>query len=308
MSDAANEWAEGAAFRLEPFNKYFEVNRTIVEQEIRPGHTVSFLAEVDLTEVERLRDRASTGRKPSYTALVAKAVALAMKEFPYANRRVCRRAWLPFASPRLQAFLRQDVAVAVERDLPGSESTAFIDILRDADRMDLIEMTEVLRAMATCDVATNKQWRDFSGLIAGLPGWLSALVIRLPWLAPSLWVKYRGGAVLISSPAKYGVDAVIGTWPHPVGISFGLVRLRPVVVHEEIVARPTFHLTLNFDRRVMAGAQSARFFKRITDILEDADSVMGAHLVAPVAGSTAPGEGALRSIRGRGHAGSLPTA
>ena len=81
-------------------------------------------------------------------------------------------------------------------------------------------------------------------------------------------MKYRGGAVLVSSPAKYGVDAILGTWPHPVGISFGLVKPRPVVVEGAIVARPTFFLTLNFDRRVMAGAQAARFFKRIVDILE----------------------------------------
>jgi pyruvate/2-oxoglutarate dehydrogenase complex dihydrolipoamide acyltransferase (E2) component len=272
MSTIANGQGSGPAFEVEPKNKFFEVNRAIVESEIRPGNTVSLVAEVDLTEVERIR--AAAARKPSYTSFVAKAVALALRDFPYANRRVCRRLWPPLLGTRLQKFHRCDVAVAVERDFPGAESTAFIDVLRDADRASLAEITEALADLATCDVTTNKQWREFSGVIRRLPSWLSPLLIRLPCFVPGLWVEWRGGAALISSPAKYGVDMVVGSWPYPLGISFGLVKPRPVVRDGAIVARPTFALTLNFDRRVMAGAQGARFFKRIVERLERAESEM----------------------------------
>jgi pyruvate/2-oxoglutarate dehydrogenase complex dihydrolipoamide acyltransferase (E2) component len=261
-------------FEIEPRNKFSEATRRIVEYEIRPGNTVSFTADVDLTEVEAVRAAAAaSGRRPSYTAFVVNAVALALRDFPYANRRVCRRPWLPLGA-RLQKFLRCDVAVAVERDFPGSEATAFIDIVRDADRASLAEITDALHALATCDASTNQQWREFSGVITRLPQWLSTLLIRLPCFVPALWVKWRGGAALISSPAKYGVDAVIGTWSHPLGVSFGLVKPRPVVRDGQIVSRTTFTLTLNFDRRVMAGAQAARFFRRITERLERAETEM----------------------------------
>jgi pyruvate/2-oxoglutarate dehydrogenase complex dihydrolipoamide acyltransferase (E2) component len=263
-------------YQIEPKNRFFEALRSMAEYEIRPGNTVSFISEVDLTEIERLREAASDAQKPSYTAFVVKAVALALRDFPYANRRVCRRAWLPFAGPRLQQFHRCDVAVASERDVPGTESAAFFDILRDADRLSMAEITSALQALATCDATTNKQWREFSTIITRLPQWLSTLLLRLPWFFPSLWVKYRGGAVLISSPAKYGVDLVIASWSHPLGISFGLVKPRPVVRGGEVVASPTFALLLNFDRNVMAGAPGARFFKRIIDLLEHADVEMSA--------------------------------
>src|SRR5262249_7017696 len=141
------------ASRIEPKNKFFTANRAIVEFEIRPGNTVSFASEVDLTEVELLRGRTPQGgRKPSYTAFVAKAVALALKACPYANRRVCRRLWRPLATPGLQAFDRCDVAVAVEREVPGAEAVAFIDILRNADLSSLGEITESLYALSICDV------------------------------------------------------------------------------------------------------------------------------------------------------------
>ncbi|HEX8204361.1 MAG TPA: 2-oxo acid dehydrogenase subunit E2 [Isosphaeraceae bacterium] len=261
--------SDSTRFEFEVRNKFFEANRRIVESEICPAHTVSFAVEVDLTEVERVRARAPGPRKPSYTAFVVKAVALALKEFPYANRRVCRRV---LAGHRLQRFHHRDVAVAIERDISGSEATAFLDIIRDADEMPLSQVTERLRELAVCDVTTNKQWAEFSKVIRGLPCWLSALLIRLPWLVPGLWDKWRGGSVLISSPAKYGVDAVIGTWPHPLGVSFGLAKPRPVVRDGEVVACPTFTLTLSFDRRIMAGAQSARFFHRIIEALERAET------------------------------------
>jgi pyruvate/2-oxoglutarate dehydrogenase complex dihydrolipoamide acyltransferase (E2) component len=267
-------------YTIAPKNRFFEALRSMAEREIRPGNKVSFISEVDLTEIERVRSaaRARGASRPSYTTFVVKAVALALRDCPYANRRVCRRVWLPFARPRLQQFHHCDVAVVAERDVPGTESAAFFDIVRDADQLSMAAITDQLQALATCDATTNRQWREFSTVVTRLPQWLSALLLRLPWLFPSLWVKYRGAAVLISSPAKYGVDLVVACWSHPLGISFGLAKPRPVVAAGEVVVRPTFSLLLNFDRNVMAGAPAARFLKRIIELLEHAEGEMAAFL------------------------------
>jgi pyruvate/2-oxoglutarate dehydrogenase complex dihydrolipoamide acyltransferase (E2) component len=68
--------SEPQAYEIEPKNKFFEATRAIVEYEIRPGNTVSFTAEVDLTQIERVRKGTGAERKTSYTAFVVKAVAL----------------------------------------------------------------------------------------------------------------------------------------------------------------------------------------------------------------------------------------
>jgi hypothetical protein len=254
-------------YRFEGRNKFFHANRSIVEYEIRPAHTVTFVSEVDLTQIERVRLQAGESR-PSYTAFVAKAVAIALKEFPYANRRVTRRGPWPLARTCLQTFDRVDVTVAAERNMPGIEYCAFADVIRDCDRRSLDEINAWLRNLAACSVEDNRQWREFSTLIQRLPRWLSTLLIRMPCFVPRMWEKYRGGAVLISSPAKYGVDEVTATWTWPLGISFGYVKSRPVACNGRVEIRPTFRLTLNFDRRVMAGAQAARFFARLVELLE----------------------------------------
>src|SRR5690606_2489686 len=130
----------------------------------------------------------------------------------------------------------------------------FADVLRDADTASLSDMTLWLRNLANSDIETNEQWRSYSRIITRLPLWLSKRLIRLPLWVPKLYCRYRGGAVLISSPAKYGVDVVATTWSWPLGVSFGVVKDRPVVKAGQVVPCSTFILTLNFDRRVMAGA------------------------------------------------------
>lgn len=278
-----------SSYEVEPRNKFFGAIRAVADFEVRPGPTVTFMSQVDLTEVEQIR-RATIGAKPSYTAFVAKAVALALREFPYANRRVFRPPTRLWFGARVQRFHRCDIAIASERDIPGGESVAFFDVFRDVDRLSLQELTDGLRALATSDASSNAQWRSFSTIVTRLPQWLSTLLIRLPYYFPRLWVRYRGAAVLISSPSKYGVDVVMAAQSFPMSLAFGLVKPRPVVRDGKIEAASTTALTMNFDRRVMAGAQSARFFKRIIDILEHAETSMAAYRSAPTTdGGTANG-------------------
>ncbi len=269
------------AYSIEPRDRFFDATRAIVGYEIKPGNTMTFLVEVDLSEVEMLRARAKAegSPKPSYTTFVVKATALALKAHPHANRRVVPN-WIMdrFRRARLQKFHHMDVSVACERWMSESTSCAFIDNLRDADRLSLDEITGWLRRLAQSDENNNQQWRSFKGLIGKLPTWLSTILIRMPLFLPGYWVKYRGAAALISSPAKYGVDGVAGSWASPLGISFGFVKPRPVVVDGKVVARPTFTLSLNFDRRVMAGAQAAKFLRSMVVALENASKEMAPFL------------------------------
>src|SRR4051812_6405335 len=115
-------------FRTGVANPFSAVMRVMTGTEIHMGDTVSFLGEVDLTEVERIRTSAGAA-KPSYTAFVIKALGLALREFPFANQRLYR-PWWPFARLRLQRFEACDVGVLIERDSPGNEAATFMDVLR----------------------------------------------------------------------------------------------------------------------------------------------------------------------------------
>jgi pyruvate/2-oxoglutarate dehydrogenase complex dihydrolipoamide acyltransferase (E2) component len=253
----------------ESTNRFFRVFCALPEREIAAHVSVSFSSTVDLGSVEAARASAARSgqRKPSYTAFVVKAVACALREHPYANRRVFRSPWR-LGGPWLHSFDSVDVTVAAERDVTGREYVAFVDVLRKADALLLENINEWLIALAGSDEESNRQWRELNTLIRRFPWRVSALLLRVPAWIPSWWERYRGASVLVSSPAKYGVRSVSASWAWPIGVSFGYVDPRPVVRHGEVVVRPCFDLLMNFDRRIMAGAAPARFFKRICEILE----------------------------------------
>jgi pyruvate/2-oxoglutarate dehydrogenase complex dihydrolipoamide acyltransferase (E2) component len=251
---------------VEPVRQFNRLNQSLVETEIDFGRTVHFTAEIDLTEIERVRDASSADLRPTYTAFIAKAVATALGEFPYANRRVFRPLWLPFLS-YFQSFHGTDIAVAIERNVEGQAAVAYIEVLRDVHLQRLDALTLKLREFATADVTSSQQWRDFSRLATSFPAPLAALIVRLPYHFPKLWQRYRGGAVLISSPSKYGVDGIVAAWTHPLGFSFGLAQKKALVRNDAVVAAMAFTFAMNFDRRVMAGAQAARFFARVCGLL-----------------------------------------
>jgi hypothetical protein len=236
-----------------------------IEHEARSRRTVSFLGEVDLTQVEVMRSKSIASRKPSYTAFVVKAVALALRELPYANRRVCRPGLWPFGSSKLQAFTRRDVAF--ERFAPGAGRTAPSGIIRDADG-DLLE---------SIDTTIEASGKPFVGSDPRSPGANGSTPRNAS--APGPWVKYRGGAALVSSTDEPGVDAVLATGPYAIGVTFGRVKLRPVVVGHATVARPSIFLGANFDRRVVTEAQAARFFGRIVEVLEKAEAELRAFVM-----------------------------
>lgn len=255
-------------------HKFFHVASAVVGKEVRPGNTVSFINEIDLTRIEAIRANWPGARKPTYTAFIAKAGAIALREFPYANRRLYRLPLLPMLRTRMQTFNDVNIAVACERNEAGIEVATFMDVMKDVDQHSLTEIGEWLDALAHCDINNNRQWRDFFHLICRFPGWLSSLLVSLPLHFPLLWWKWRGGAMVISSPGKYGVDCLIASWPAPLGVSFGFAKDRPIVRNGAVVAAKTLMLILNWDRRVMAGAQAARFFKRMSDILENPEEPM----------------------------------
>lgn len=262
-------------YSSERSDKFLDANVSIVEYESRRVVGANFFSEVDLTQIERIRTReglTGASRRTPYTAFVVKAVAKALSDFSYANARIFPRFACGLFGRTLVRFKKVDVAVAAERNQPGLEAIAFCDVLRSADQMPLTGISEWLSALANADANSNKQWSDFNRTIKSLPRWLAALMIRMPCYFPSMWTKYRGGSVLVSSPGKYGVDMIGATWVWPLGVSFGVVRERPVVSGGQIIASPTFTLTLSFDRRMLAGAPAARFFRRIVVILENAET------------------------------------
>lgn len=198
-------------------------------------HTVDVTATMDL--LARLReDRALSGHRIGPLAVVAKAVCLALGGAPGLNAR-----WDEEAGEIVQyGYVDLGIAAATERGL-------IVPMIRDAERMTLVELADAIAALAE--------------------------TARAGKTSPA---ELAGGTFSISNIGVFGVDA--GTPILPPGqsgiLAVGAVRRQPWEHAGEIALRQVMTLSLSFDHRIVDGAEGAAFLKAVADVLEEPGRAM----------------------------------
>lgn len=264
-------------YRIHPHSRMFDLYN-ILNRENSSNNRAVAIREIDISSIERLRLRLKTDSiKPTYTAFLAKAVSIVLREMPHANRAVIET----FFFNRIFSFLKTHVSVAVERnDADADLGGAFIYTIYNTDQKSLIEISSEISGLSDKSLESKdprlERWRRIKRGTSLAPfAWMIGFVIWLHKNIPSLYICNRGGAVMISSPSKYGVDFIVAHWPFTIGLSFGLAKDRPWVENSQVVVRKTMPITLAFDRRLISGANAARFMNRLCEILENAEEHFG---------------------------------
>ncbi|MEZ7755055.1 dihydrolipoamide acetyltransferase family protein [Microbacterium paraoxydans] len=198
-------------------------------------HTVDVTATMEM--LARLRDdRALAEHRIGPLAVVAKAVCLALRRAPGLNAR-----WDEESGEIVEyGFVDLGIAAATERGL-------IVPMIRDAERMNLVELSAAIRALAE--------------------------TARAGKTSPA---ELAGGTFSLSNIGVFGVDA--GTPILPPGqsgiLAVGAVRRQPWEYRGEIALRQVMTLSLSFDHRLVDGAEGATFLKDVADILEDPGRAM----------------------------------
>lgn len=266
------------SFSVMPRNKMFELY-TILNKENIPEARVIAVREIDISSMERARTQsglALNGVKPTYTAFIAKAVAQVLQEMPQANRITIES----LLYKRVVQLHTTDVSVAVERnDSQGNSGGAFIYTVCDTLKKTLVEISNDIAGLSVSETSGDdprlERWRSMIRAVRDVPFmWVIRSVLWLHKNIPALYIKNRGGAAMISSPSKYGVDFIAAHWPYTLGISFGFAKERPWVENGQLVVRKTMAMTLAFDRRLVPGADGARFMNRLCELLENAETTL----------------------------------
>ncbi|HLY50831.1 MAG TPA: dihydrolipoamide acetyltransferase family protein [Solirubrobacteraceae bacterium] len=187
--------------------------------------------EVDMSGVIELRKRLTetTDTALTYSDFIVKAVALALRDFPRVNAA--------YRDGAVESYARINIGIAV-----AAQDALVVPTIFDADRLSVGEISR-----RAADLAVRA--RDGS-------------------ITPA---ELAGGTFTVSNLGTYGVDsfsAVINP-PQAAILAVGSVKSRPVVLDDErLTSRPTVHLTLSCDNRVLYGADAARFLDRLRELLE----------------------------------------
>jgi len=217
------------------------IQKTIAERmsrSIRTAAHCSITVEVDASRMTWLRERMNSELEPkgkegvSYTDMLVKAAATALKENPALNSNL--------EDDKLKVFEDVNIGVAVEVETDG-KSGLLVPVVRQADRKSLAEISQEVGSLIERARASKASHEDLTG-----------------------------GTFTVTNLGMYGVETFVPIInpPETAILGVGAVVEKPVVVQGKIETRPSMHLTLSFDHRVVNGAPAARFMQRLKQILE----------------------------------------
>jgi 2-oxoglutarate dehydrogenase E2 component (dihydrolipoamide succinyltransferase) len=225
------------------------MRKKIAEHMVLSAHTsphVYSVYEVNFHRVSQLRDKKKAeyernGSKLTFTAIIAKAVVDALRAFPVVN------ASIDGENIVYKKDINLGIAVALEQGL-------IVPVIKNADEKNLVGLSRSIEDLASR--ARSKK------------------------LNPD---EVQGGTFTITNPGIFG--AVYGlpliNQPQVAILGVGAIEKRAVVVqadasggradHDAIAIRPTCHLSLGYDHRLIDGADAGRFLSYIKERLENFD-------------------------------------
>ena len=196
--------------------------------------------EIDMQPVMDIRSRLKAGfekqhgTRIGFMSFYIKACCQALKAFPAVNSQ------LDGSDIIYHNYYDIGVAVSLEEGL-------IVPVVRDADQLSFAEIESSIVTLA--QRAKNKQL---------LPDELS------------------GGTFTITNGGVFGslMSTPIPAYPQTAILGMHTIKKRPVVIDDQIVARPMMYVALTYDHRVIDGKDAVRFLALVRDFVEQPDKLL----------------------------------
>jgi pyruvate dehydrogenase E2 component (dihydrolipoamide acetyltransferase) len=211
------------------------IRRTIAER-LSAGHRatvpVTLTTTADATNLVNLRNQfkaAGSDAIPSYTDIVVKLAALALRKHPLLNAR-----W-----DETQIQMSGDIHIGIAVD---TEAGLLVPVLRDVVRLPLKEVAGRSR-----DLIERAQQRRLSA----------------DEMQGGTFTVTNLGAFGVDAftPIIHPPQCAI--------LGMGRIQRRPAADGDEVVIRPEITLSLTFDHRIVDGAPAARFLQTLVALIEN---------------------------------------
>jgi len=208
------------------------VRQAIAEHVMESLHQtaqVTLTAEADVTDLVKLRTQLKAEFDLTYTDLIVKAVAKALKQHARLNSTLI--------GDEIHLLLEIHIGVAV-----AMEDGLIVPVVRDADRLDLPEISEETRRLA-------------QGAREG------TLTVD----------EVTGSTFTVTNLGAYGTDyftPVINT-PEAAILGVGRIVEKPAIYEGQFAKRWHIALSLTFDHRLVDGAPAAEFLRALVEIIEN---------------------------------------
>lgn len=247
------------------------LSRRLVIDSVRAGkrrHTISALAEVDVTEPRRIirLHKQRTGESISFTAFLLACLGDAIEHDKIIH--ACHDLW-----GRLVLFDDVDCTTLIEIEFEG-QKFPLAHIIHGINKRSVRSIHEEIRAIQSNPQSSQSLGRNNRafGAFLRLPAFVRDIFYWLGTHSPQLY-KRQVGTVMISSVGMFGMGSGWGTTPgsiYTTDILVGGIAEKPLVVDGQVTVREVMNLTVNLDHDVIDGAPAARFVSGLKQRIESA--------------------------------------
>lgn len=218
------------------------LRRKIIEKMALSKRTAAhftYVEECDMTELNEFRQKLKTkgeqmGVKVTFMPFIAKAVAIALKEFPELNATLVEEGGQPTEIVYKKYY---NLGIAVD-----TEDGLTVPVVKDVDCKGFFELAGEMNQLAA--KARDKK------------------------LAPA---DLQEGTFTITNAGNIGglLATPVINYPEVAIMGVHQMKKRPVVIGNEIKIRDIMYLSVSLDHRVVDGAVAARFMNRVVALLQD---------------------------------------
>ncbi len=219
------------------------LRRKIVEKMAESKRTAAhftYVEECDVTELVEFRQKLKPiaekmGTKITFMPFLAKAAAIALKEFPDLNAQLVEENGHP-KEIIYKKYYNLGMAVDTEEGLT-------VPVVKDVDHKGIWELSKEMQELA--------------------------LKARDKKLAPS---DFHDGTFTITNAGNIGglLATPIINYPEVAIMGVHQIKKRPVVMNgNKIRIRDIMYLSISLDHRVVDGAVAARFMNRVVELVQD---------------------------------------
>jgi 2-oxoglutarate dehydrogenase E2 component (dihydrolipoamide succinyltransferase) len=235
IESPATTGASSDGTRREPMSK---LRKKIAERLVNAQQTAAILTtfnEIDLQNVMDIRAKykekfeKTKGVGLGFMSFFAKAVVLALKEFPKVNGQIDGDDIV------YHDYVHLGIAVSTDRGLA-------VPVLRNAHSMSFAKIESEIKRLATATRDGKLSLEELSG---------------------GTFTITNGGVFgsLLSTPILNPPQSGI--------LGMHTIQKRPVVINDKIEIRPMMYVALSYDHRLIDGRESVSFLVRIKELLED---------------------------------------
>ncbi|HEY7896502.1 MAG TPA: 2-oxoglutarate dehydrogenase complex dihydrolipoyllysine-residue succinyltransferase [Gemmatimonadaceae bacterium] len=212
--------------------------KRIAENLVQAQHATAHLTtfnEVDMSAVigvrERLKERVEKqhGVKLTFMPFFSRAAAMALNAYPVVNAQIDGDSII------YKHYVNLGIAVASDQGL-------VVPVIKDADRMGMIEFSRALSAVA---------------------GRAREGKLTMDDLTAGTFTITNGGVFgsLVSTP--------ILNYPQVGILGLHKIQDRPIAIGGAVVIRPMMYIALSYDHRLVDGQQAVLFLVRVKELMED---------------------------------------